>query len=115
MGSEMCIRDRNELIASDSSNGVLEFSEADSVFIGGRIRYGNERGALMFEAIHINRESDSGTENGQQYLLGVEYRLLEGFWIQLAVGDRTDGLSADDSPYYSGQLRWAFSDDRLLR
>lgn len=105
----------NELTAVEGETG-LSFNPVNRTTIGGRFKYGNSRGALLLEAVRVKEEgaNDSDIE-GTRYLLGTEFRVREGMWIQLAVGD-ADGELADNSDvYYSGQFRWAFAEKSLLK
>ena len=104
----------NELRPMDDDAG-LTFSATDRTTIGARYRYGNSRGALLLEVVGTREENVDESTEGAQYLIGAEYRLRDGIWMQLGVGDSSGDLTEDSDLVYSGQIRWAFSENRLFR
>ena len=103
----------NELRPMDNDAG-LTFSATDRTTIGARLRYGNSRGALLLEVVGTREENVDESIEGAQYLIGAEYRLRDGIWMQLGVGDSSGDLTEDSDLVYSGQIRWAFSENRLF-
>lgn len=104
----------NELVPVGDETGLV-FNPVSRTTIGGRLKYGNSRGALLLEAVHVKEEDSEIDLEGNRYLFGAEFRVRDGMWIQLAVGDSDGDLVDDSDVYYSGQFRWAFAENSLFK
>jgi hypothetical protein len=92
-----------------------EYRVQDSWSTGARLRLGSSRGYLMLEGAYEEVDPDNGDSfSNTRAALGVELKLVQGIWLQLALADTFGDNPDDDSTVMSGQLRWGFSDSRLL-
>lgn len=107
-----CIQN-NELVPD--ANATAGYRIQNSGLAGGRLRLGNERGSFMLEGSYADIEPDNASSFNNTYVAaGVEYRLMEGLWLELAVADTFGDNPDANSTVVSGQLRWGFLKERLL-
>lgn len=104
----------NVLVPDTENEG--QYFIRDETLVGVRLRRGDERRAVLFEASYVDEKASAGDVDDEYTtaLIGVEFKVAESLWIQLAFGD-TFGSNQDKAPALSGQFRWAASKSRLLK
>lgn len=105
----------DELVADQSAPGGYLIQDSQS--IGLRIKYGGPRAALTFEMSYTDA-SPIGMESREKTRasIGTEFRMYDNTWLQVAAGKTfNSGTTEDDDPFFSGQVRWAFSEERLFK
>ena len=86
----------------------------DEVEIGARMRFGSEKGTIMFETLYSDIDLTEGSESFSRANIGIEFMVMRDIWIQLAAGKAFSTDLFDDDINYSGQIRFGFSETSIL-
>ena len=101
----------NDLLSEDiNSDGTMDLQ--NGYLASARFRLGIEKAAILLEGSYTDLEYDNLNKKDNYYdmMIGTEFYLMKGLWIQLAIGDRQGSDIPDNTEtYLSGQLRWGLS------
>ena len=100
-----------DLLSEDiNSDGIMDLQ--NGFIASARLRLGIEKVALLLEGSYTDLDYDNLNKKDNYYdiMIGTEFYLMKGLWIQLAIGDRQGSdIPNDTETYLSGQLRWGLS------
>lgn len=98
------IRYTKDLLLADKAG----IHSVDSTVFGARFRGGSDKLRGLLEAAYTNEDVDKKNDKYWQGLVGLEVRMSEAVWIQVAIGDT---FGADNKKeFFTGKLRYGFSD-----
>lgn len=103
----------NEQVPDADNKG--QFLTQDSVFIGGRWRYGNERVSANFESVYQRiRQKGKPWDDSARYSVGLERKIAENIWFALAFGGERGRDQGKNQGFVLSSFRWGFSQKRTI-
>jgi hypothetical protein len=101
----------NEQVADPNNAG--KFLIQNSVFLGGRWRFGNENASANFEGVFQRiREKGKDWDSSARYSLGLERRIAENLWFSLSFGSQRGRQDGKNDGFVLSSFRWGFGQKR---
>lgn len=100
-----------EIVPEPAMEG--KFFRQDSFFLGGRLRAGTENSTASFEGV-FQRQRRIGMqfENSSRLAFGIERKIAENIWFQLAFGGQNDTPDGKKKGFVLSTFKWGFSQKR---
>ena len=99
----------NEQVPDPANKG--SFVGQDSLFLGTRMRVGNENTTGSFEGVFVrSRPEGKIFDNSARYSVGLERRIAENLWFALAFGGETGRADGRNKGFVLTSFRWGFSE-----
>jgi hypothetical protein len=103
----------NEQVPDPANKG--SFIGQDSLFLGTRMRVGNENTTGSFEGVFVrSRPEGKIFDNSARYSVGLERRIAENLWFALAFGGETGRADGRNKGFVLTSFRWGFSEKRTI-
>jgi len=101
----------NEQVADPNNKG--KFLNQDSLFLGTRLRIGNENSTASFEGSLIrSRSGNQGFDNSARYSVGLERRIADNLWFALAFGGDSGRSDGENKGFVLTSFKWGFTPKR---
>jgi hypothetical protein len=99
----------NEQVPDPANKG--SFIGQDSIFLGTRMRVGNENASGSFEGVFVrSRPEGKVFDNSARYSAGLERRIAENLWFGIAFGGETGRADGRNKGFVLTSFRWGFSE-----
>jgi hypothetical protein len=99
----------NEQVPDPINKGA--FIGQDSLFLGTRLRVGNENATGSFEGVFVrSRPEGKVFDNSARYSVGLERRIAENLWFALSFGGETGRADGRNKGFVLTSFRWGFSE-----
>lgn len=103
----------NEQVPDPAKKG--SFLSQDSLFLGARVRVGNENSTGSFEGVFVrSRPEGKSFDNSARYSVGLERRIAENLWFALAFGGENGRADGRNKGFVLTSFKWGFSEKRPL-
>lgn len=103
----------NEQVPDPANKG--SFFGQDSLFLGSRLRVGNENATGSFEGVFVRARPEGKVfDNSARYSLGLERRIAENLWFGLSFGGETGRADGKNNGFVLTSFRWGFSEKPSL-
>lgn len=103
----------NEQVPDPETEGA--FFSQDSLFLGARLRVGNENSTGSFEGVFVrSRPEGKSFDNSARYSVGFERRIAENLWFALAFGGERGRATGRNNGFVLTSFRWGFSEKRTM-
>jgi len=101
----------NEQVADPNNKG--KFLNQDSLFLGTRLRVGNENSTASFEGSLVrSRSGDQRFDNSARYSVGLERRIADNLWFALAFGGDSGRSDGENKGFVLTSFKWGFTPKR---
>lgn len=103
----------NEQVPDPETEGA--FFSQDSLFLGARLRLGNENSTGSFEGVFVrSRPEGKSFDTSARYSVGLERRIAENLWFALAFGGERGRVDGRNNGFVLTSFRWGFSEKRTM-
>jgi hypothetical protein len=103
----------NESVPDPDSKGT--FFRQDGLFAGARLRVGTENTTAAFEGVFQRlRRHGQPFDNSARFALGLEKKVSENMWFQVAFGSQTSTPEGKSKGFVLTSFKWGFTQKRTF-
>jgi len=103
----------NEQVPDPDNEG--KFIVQNSMFFGGRWRFGNENSTANVEGVfQRTRPKGEAWDSSARYSVGLERRVAENLWFAISFGGESGRTDGKNNGFVLSSFRWGFSQKRQL-